>query len=1492
MKQKRILKVVITFLAIFCIGTFTNKANATEVTGHMGVTAYRSSGYGYRVNERTSSKDTVWKIVKFPNYISDTEPGTKDDSNLIYCLRAGVGFTANSSKYPNYTINYDMKTKQEEVLNIMNGILTADGLTQEQINTYNANYNKILWILDNIYVKDQQNAIYREKLLTNAGITSNLFATITDDDIEVAQQLAIWYYTNFDESAYNNPDFTTIYLGQNDNYLALADYGASGIVRQAAMEKIFKYFVINADINSQYTSTNTSPIVINKDNAICTEESANYIFGPYEITKNSNLQYEASFQFNKTGYTLKDGNGNVITDLNKAIKDLAINSTLKLYAYLPITLGLEGNFEFSYEFSYTQTTATFIITGLDTANGEQPLVNIEKTLHEDPGSKSIQIPKKQYDFSLRKFITAINGIPVEISRVPVADPTNLNKIINGTLIKTATYNHTKAPLEVKKGDIVTYTIRVYNEGELDGYVSEITDYLPEWLDFVQPEDLVNPENWNEYENDNISYGWIKTGRTIKTDITAKDTIYSELQSEIYSSRGAQKTLLSKYTVGNDLDFIDVKINCVVNNSVTKGILITNVADISGMTDVNGVSLEADRDSEPGNGPKLSGDALQNYTGKDTYTVDELGNSSNYYKGQQDDDDFEKLIVNPPEIDLKLIKNITEVNGEPITERLQSIDTTKLNRIGTDGKLITTATYNMDKDPVLVKKDNIVTYRLRIYNEGLIDGYATKITENIPEGLEYLPDNETNILYGWSNFEYDSNGKITKISTDYLSREKELVPGNGDNLLRAFGENDGTKVFNNTNYREVLVKMKVISDDKLETVIRNEAYISEDSDIDGNDIDDRDSNPHTWVKYEDDEDYDRIILKPFDLSLRKYITAVSKNTTIKPENKLTLPNGKYIREPIVDTSKLNTVDQNGEAITTAIYNHTKEVIEVKKGDYIVYTIRVYNEGYRDGYAAEIKDHLPEYLEYVDCEFNRDFGWDISEDGRTVTTDYLKNELLSKYVEGNTPDYADVQIMCIVKEEANYDEKITNIADITVYLDENKEAVLDRDSQINNVELPIDENLPTYKDDVTGTYIPGQQDDDDFEKVLIKSFDLALRKFITGVNNLSVNNRYPELSYDEDAKKIVYTHTKKPLEVKNGNIVTYTIRIYNEGQTDGYANLVKDDIPEGLVFLPDNSTNIEYGWKMYKILETYDGIEYVETEDPENADVIITDYLSEDKETSDRQNKLVAFNKEEGLNSTNPDFRDVKVAFLVVEPNTSDRIIINKAEIEEDSDDDIDSVPGKWNDGEDDQDIEKLIVNYFDLALKKWVTEAIVTEDGKTNIYETGHTAEQDPEPIVKVEIKSKKINTVTVKFKYNIRVTNEGTIAGYAYELKDYIPEGLKFVQEDNPLWTDLGGGVISTSQLEKTLLQPGETATVDVILTWINGQDNMGLKINVAEISKDSDDDIDSVPDNKVSKEDDIDDAPVMLSVKTGEMRIYFLLSGAVLITLAGGIVLIRKFVL
>ena len=404
----------------------------------------------------------------------------------------------------------------------------------------------------------------------------------------------------------------------------------------------------------------------------------------------------------------------------------------------------------------------------------------------------------------------------------------------------------------------------------------------------------------------------------------------------------------------------------------------------------------------------------------------------------------------------------------------------------------------------------------------------------------------------------------------------------------------------------------------------------------------------------------------------------------------------------------------------------------------------------------------------------------------------------------------------------------------------------------------------------------KDDIDKEYVKLVSFDLALRKFITAVNDQEITNRVPQITID-DQGKITYNHTKEPVLVANSDIVVYTIRIFNEGSADGYAESIRDDVPQGLEFLPDNEINKQYGWVL-----------------SEDGMTITTDYLSEDRAVD---NIIPGFDRD---TMEEPAYKDVKVAFRVTEEMLpSDRILINTAEINDDSNEydtpDIDSTPGNGIEGEDDIDKEYVRVQYFDLSLLKWVSKVFITENGVTTEQDTGHTGLEQPEPVVKVDLDRKNLNNITVKFEYTIKITNEGQIAGYAKEISDYIPEGLEFMQEDNPNWT-VSGDKIVTRELENTLLQPGETAEVKVILTWKNDPDNMGVKINIAEISEDYNDkgahDIDSTPNNQVEGEDDIDDAPVALSIKTGQNRIYFTLIGIVLITIAGGIVLIKRYVL
>ena len=982
-------------------------------------------------------------------------------------------------------------------------------------------------------------------------------------------------------------------------------------------------------------------------------------------------------------------------------------------------------------------------------NQEQPLMDIER------------IPQ-EFDLALRKYITKVNGKNVANTRNPSIDKTTLD---NGT---TATYKHRKDPILVKNGDIVTYNLTIYNEGDIEGRATKIIDQLPTGL----------------------VYSKINT-----TGYTAN---YDKATNKITITK-TENNNLAPYT-GENIASETIEIECTVEaNNETK--ILTNVAWISEEVDANGTIITnqkgADRDSEPTTAPNVNKDNMSEYKGNNS-NKSELDDPNYFYKGEQDDDDFEKL-------------RIEKITGE-YQIQLEKVD-----------------------------KDNPSTK---------LSGAEFEVT---------LPGEQpTKKVTGENGILDLGTVKIEDVTTKDTIQVKETKSPEGYNKILDTMTIEVEKQNSNGNYG--LKNVKIISGQVEGTSVK----------VEGNTI-------KIVVGNEK--------IKNFDLSLRKFITNVNDK--------------KYDRVPKVDVTNLKDKSE-----TTSVYNHPKKELHVAKNDIITYTIRVYNEGQLDGYAEEVTDFLPEELEFLpDNVINKKYEWVLSEDGRTITTDYLSKaketsdrENLIKAFDGEKLDYKDLQIACKVKDTVEPGKKLTNIAAITEDADKNGKEIEDIDSDPSKITIPSDEKLPSYKDDeIDKEYVPGQEDDDDFEKVVVQEFDLALRKFITNIAGKDVTTRVPEPSYDKEKDKITYNHPKDPMDVVTGDIVTYTIRVYNEGDIDGYAQLVSDDIPDGLKFLPENETNVKYRWVMYDK-------EGKETEKVEEAEKITTDYLSKEQEEKEGENLLKAFNKNEEISETNPDHRDIEVAFEVVEPNGSDKVIINSAQISEDSDkegnpvEDKDSTPDKWVEGEDDQDKEYIKLRYFDLALRKWVTEAIVIEDGKQTVTQTGHTPDMDPEPVVKVELHRKDINKVTVKFRYSIRVTNEGDIPGYVKEITDYVPEGLKFVAADNPYWKDEGNNIISTTQLENTLLQPGESADVEVLLTWINGKDNMGLKTNIAEISKDYNDkgvpDRDSTPDNKKPGEDDIDDAPVILSIETGKAITYVGLGLVVLVTIAGGVFLIKKYVI
>lgn len=197
--------------------------------------------------------------------------------------------------------------------------------------------------------------------------------------------------------------------------------------------------------------------------------------------------------------------------------------------------------------------------------------------------------------------------------------------------------------------------------------------------------------------------------------------------------------------------------------------------------------------------------------------------------------------------------------------------------------------------------------------------------------------------------------------------------------------------------------------------------------------------------------------------------------------------------------------------------------------------------------------------------------------------------------------------------------------------------------------------------------------------------------------------------------------------------------------------------------------------------------------------------------------------------------------------------------------------------------------FDLKLDKTVSTITVNNSKAT----TEHTYNGK---LAKIDFEAKYASSSSMVIEYKFTITNEGGIEGYVKKLADYLPVELKFNSELNKDWYEGKDGVIYNNSLANTLIKPGESKEVTLILTKNMNSEDFGLINNSAEIFETSNDygvlDVDSKPGNKVTSEDDYSTADVLTTVKTGEMIVYTTLAFTIIAIIGVGTYIIKKKVL
>lgn len=179
--------------------------------------------------------------------------------------------------------------------------------------------------------------------------------------------------------------------------------------------------------------------------------------------------------------------------------------------------------------------------------------------------------------------------------------------------------------------------------------------------------------------------------------------------------------------------------------------------------------------------------------------------------------------------------------------------------------------------------------------------------------------------------------------------------------------------------------------------------------------------------------------------------------------------------------------------------------------------------------------------------------------------------------------------------------------------------------------------------------------------------------------------------------------------------------------------------------------------------------------------------------------------------------------------------------------------------------------FDLKLQKFVNKITVTNEEGTNTYK-----QQEGTRLAKTEIKAKYLKDSLVVIEYKLKVVNNGDVEGYAKIIEDKLPDGLTFNSNLNPTWYKDGDKIFNAS-LANTLIKPGETKELTLILTRTMTESNTGLVHNTAKIAESL---------NLEKIEDKINDnasADVIISVSTGALVNYIVILLNIIILLGLG---------
>ncbi|MEM7134188.1 MAG: SdrD B-like domain-containing protein [Chloroflexota bacterium] len=437
--------------------------------------------------------------------------------------------------------------------------------------------------------------------------------------------------------------------------------------------------------------------------------------------------------------------------------------------------------------------------------------------------------------------------------------------------------------------------------------------------------------------------------------------------------------------------------------------------------------------------------------------------------------------------------------------------------------------------------------------------------------------------------------------------------------------------------------------------------------------------------------------------------------------------------------------------------------IRAGTDVTFTLTVFNQGGVTATNISLIDYLPAGFT---LSVNDSNGW--SSNGITAT----------RTLPGLLAPGQSTSVNLRLTADLGLNGTSINSAEITDATDEDGNRPPDVDSTPDDQDGndPGERNPDIEDDEIDedGKNNPGDDEDDhDIGPIIVEPFDLALRKTLA-------SGQRPSIQPGED--------------------VTFTLTVFNQGVVTAANILLVDYLPAGFT-LSINDTN---NWSSNGITATRMLPGTLAPGQSTNVNIRLTAGLALNG-TSINSAEIADATDEEG--NRPPD----------VDSTPDDQDGNDPGETNPDLDDDEINEDGKNNPGddEDDHDIGPILVEPFDLALRKTLAT------GQASIIRPG-------DDVV-----------------FTLTVFNQGVVTAANISLIDYLPTDFTLSVNDTNNWSS--NGVTATRTLPGTLA-PGQSTSINIRLTA--GAALSGMSINAAEISSSTDEngtpltDTDSTPDD------------------------------------------------